>query len=233
YFPFTVDNMDPLVNGFEGIFDILIETPPRITEAIERIKYLIINYSNGNKSNDGKVKNSVILCIADICKKRPVDELHPMLDYLKEKIVIHISSPYLREQALTTLFIASLHVSHLELSKSIIIEIFQGIRGYTETYAIMQGLKGTVKSIKRAGFTLHEDLSTVFKDEFNYYIIDENQPVELNTGNKLQIIELLEDLHLIEGAMKLAQHLLDNSSQEDMYLEQIRTKLSELRKTPL
>ncbi|MHA1745904.1 MAG: hypothetical protein ACTSWW_07880, partial [Promethearchaeota archaeon] len=38
YFPFTVDNMDPLVNGFEGIFDILIETPPRITEAIERIK---------------------------------------------------------------------------------------------------------------------------------------------------------------------------------------------------
>ncbi|MCK5347389.1 MAG: hypothetical protein KAR20_28460, partial [Candidatus Heimdallarchaeota archaeon] len=114
-----------------------------------------------------------------------------------------------------------------------VMEIFQGIRGYSETYAIMQGLKGTVKAIKRAELTLHEDLTSIFQDEFNYYILDENQPTELNTGNKLQIIELMEDLYLIERGLTLTQHLLDTVSQEDMFLEQIRTKLLELRKKPL
>ena len=58
----------------------------------------------------------------------------------------------------------------------------------------------------------------------------ENEIEQLNTDHSIQLIELLEEMHLIEDAFSLTENLLRNISPEDIRIDAVRQTLSRLKK---
>ncbi|MHA1855004.1 MAG: hypothetical protein ACTSYY_03090 [Promethearchaeota archaeon] len=252
YFPFQIDNQEKILSILESTFYILIEDPPKVKEAIERIRYIIINYTSGISRNDDRLKNTVILFISDIFEKITNEKLKELLNFAKENIVFNIHSKFLREQGLITLFITSIRANSTE-SEIFLKNILEGISEYKEPYQILQGFKGLVRSIIKSKIELNDDLKFLIRDEMRKFILgyEETKPTvqikgetetaeeeteiiqieKLNTDNSLQLIELIEDMHLIEDAYKLADNLLKNIPPEDIKIEAVRTTLSRLKKT--
>ena len=59
----------------------------------------------------------------------------------------------------------------------------------------------------------------------------EKEIEQLNTDHSLQLIDLLEEMHLIEDAYSLTESLLRNISPEDIRIDAVRQTLSRLKKT--
>ncbi len=241
YFPFQIENQDKIANALESTFYKLIEIPPKIEEAIERIKYVVLNYSTGSNTNDARLKNTIIFFIADVIEKNKDPSLKDVLVYAKENLISNIRSKYLKEQSLIILSVAAIGLEANEIAFELISNILRGIQLYTEPYAIMQGFKGTVKALTRSQLAINERIVEALQIAIINFIKGFNCPGKLeddppithskaSTDNALQLIELLQDLHLIEEAFVLAKELLAELPQEDIYIEQVRQKIADLKK---
>ena len=240
YFPFQIANAELIKDGMENTFYILMEKPPEIEQSIERLKYIILNYSNGNKTNDSRLRNSIIILINDVIKKNTDPTLYQLLNFAYDKIIPHITSSYLKDQSLVHLFLSSATVKNesiSDLSEKILNDLFCNLENYQENYAIMQGFKIIVRSIKKEGLILSDALKFRIRDEIRKFIdgfsTDEIEHPPLSTDLTLEMIDLLKDLHLIVDANKWIEELLQNLPPEDMFIERVREKLKELRAIPL
>ena len=251
YIPFQIDNQDKILSILESTFYLLTDDSPKIDEGIDRIRYIIINYTSGVARNDDRLKNTVILFISDIIEKIPNQNLNDLIIFAKESIVSNIKSKFLREQGLITLFVTSIR-ANFEDAGSFLKEILQGISEYTEPYAILQGFKGLVRSISKSELIISENLIFLIRDEIQKFIFGyekpkkeiseeeemdvteektpENEIEQLNTDHSIQLIELLEEMHLIEDAFSLTENLLRNISPEDIRIDAVRQTLSRLKK---
>ncbi len=312
YFPFQIQNQEKIANALESTFYKLTEDPPKIEEAIERIKYVLINYSTGNNTNDSRLKNTIIIFLVDIFKKVNDPSLHQLLDYVNDKIVNSIASKYLKEQALIQLVSLAISANHYEMADQLSKNILIGISEYTEPYAIMQGFKGLVKSLVNIQHEIPEKVQLKIKNEIEKYIfsaqnpyifqkednndyekeiveeisvdnpidcdnesdesskdeipiineeeieIDENEEElkesseiieadlgkiptneinssikpypQLSTDNSIELVDLLKDLHMIEDAFSIIKRLQAEIPTDDIYIDQVRKKVLELRK---
>ena len=93
---------------YESSFYKLAEDVPDTEEAINRIRYALINYTIGKSTNDGRLFNSVINFIADVVEKFKTPELERMLEFAADKITPNIKSKFLREQSNIALFTSAL-----------------------------------------------------------------------------------------------------------------------------
>lgn len=244
YFPFQFDNQQHITEILESTFYILFENPPQIEEAIERLKYGIIKYCTGSKTNDARLKHSYILFISDVLTRNPDESLEALLDFSYMKLLPNMESRFLVEQARIEMFILTIRRKNVELGKQILTEILDGISLYKENYAIMQGFKNLIKPIQLDQFYIDPELKYLiykkikdFIEGFEVFEGDNEKPViihsKLATDKALELIELLVDLQLIEEAFTSTQELLDRLPPEDVYIEQVRAMLSELKKMEL
>lgn len=241
YFPFQIDNQEKIASALESTFYKLIEQPPNIEEAIERIKYVLINYSNGSNTNDARLKNTIILFLADVIEKTKESSLIEILIYAKDNLIKNIRSQYLREQSLIILVVSALNLEATEVCKDLVSNIIRGIQLYTEPYAIMQGFKGLVKGLTKNQLALDESIQNPIKDSIIDFIkgftcpgkTEEDSQItheKLSSDNAVQLIDLLQDLHLIEEAEIIAKEVLAELPTDDIYIEQVRQKIADLRK---
>ena len=292
YIPFQIDNQDKILSILESTFYLLTDDNPKIDEGIDRIRYIIINYTSGVARNDDRLKNTVILFISDIIEKIPTQNFNDLIKFAQESIVSSIKSKFLREQGLITLFVTSIRANS-EDTEVFLKEILQGISEYTEPYAILQGFKGLVRSISKSELDISESLKFLIRDEIQKFIFGYEQPKkeiikedeekvikeeievseeeteksdeeiedlsdeelkellkeeeieipkevieevvekeieQLNTDHSLQLIDLLDEMHLIEDAYSLTENLLRNISPEDIRIDAVRQTLSRLKK---
>ncbi|WP_371804418.1 hypothetical protein [Candidatus Lokiarchaeum ossiferum] len=241
YFPFQIDNQEKIASAIESTFYKLVEQPPKIEEAIERIKYVLINYSTGSNTNDARLKNTIILFLADVIEKTKEPSLIEILIYAKDNLIKNIRSQYLREQSLIILVVSALYLKADEVCIDLINRIIRGIQLYKEPYAIMQGFKGLVKELTKSQAPLEESVVNPIKDSILSFIKgfscpgknEDDPPIvhaKLSTDSAVQLIDLLQDLHLIEEAETIAKDLLAELPTDDIYIDQVRQKISDLRK---
>ncbi len=293
YFPYSIENQEKLQDGIEASFYKLLETPPKIDEVIERIKYMIINYGTGKKTNDSRLKHTIILFVIDAVEKIRDHDLTPLLHYLDEKIVGLIQSAYLYEQSLIFLCGTALKIDQNQLAFSFLKKIFKVIDGYKENFTIMQGLKSITKTVIQADKPLTEEFQLYLHKNLKKFvvgpeIIEESEDIELseeiqpseereqiepdeerelneamglselseeqeqseamdqaeldvqeeqnifhyplNTDSSLEIVELLEDLQMYDGAYDSAKSLLERIEVEDVHVESVRAKVNALAK---
>ncbi|MHA1672422.1 MAG: hypothetical protein ACTSYI_02235 [Promethearchaeota archaeon] len=287
YFPYSIENQEKLQDGIEASFYKLLETPPKMDEVIERIKYMIINYGTGKKTNDSRLKHTIILFVIDAVEKIRDHDLTPLLHYLDEKIVGLIESAYLYEQSLIFLCGTALKIDENQLAFSFLKKIFKVIDGYKENFTIMQGLKSITKTVIQADKPLTEEFQLYLHKNLKKYVIgpelieeseeielsDEMEQIEpdeerelneametselgeeqeqneamdqveldvpeeqnifhypLNTDSSLEIVELLEDLQMFDGAYDSAKSLLERIEVEDVHVESVRAKVNALAK---
>lgn len=245
YFPYQIANQDKIQNAIEASFYKLTEDPPKIDEVIDRIKYIIINYGTGEKTNDSRLKHTIILFILDAIEKIPTQDFSTLFLYLDEKIVHNIDSTFLYEQSIIMLCGAALKASKNELALKFLQNTMETIDKYSQVYAIMQGIKSLVKTINRTETPLPEAFQIYIKDNLKKYVIadtipqnlegsEEEGPIRkknpLNTDNCLEIIEQLEILLMIDAATEATQALLNRIPTEDVHVDTVRAKLNELSK---
>lgn len=244
YFPFQFDNQDKITQILESTFYILFESPPKISEAIDRLKYGIIKFTTGNKTNDARLKHSYILFISDVLQRNSEESLNALIDFTYTKLLPSIQSRFLQEQARIELFMITIRRKQIELSHQLLHEILHGIELYKENYAIMQGFKNLVKPIQEDEIYIDPELKQTIYNKivqfikgFDVFEGDEEKPIiihpKLSSDKALELIELLIDLQLIEEAYNQTKQLLNELSPEDIYIDQVRKMLSELKKMEL
>ena len=239
YFPYSLENQEKIQSGIEASFYKLLEDPPKIEEVIERIKYMIINYGTGRKTNDARLKHTIILFAIDAVEKVREHDLTPLLQYVGENIVDHIESAYLYEQSLVFLCGTALNIDQNQFAFSFLQKIFAVIDHYEENFTIMQGLKSLTKTIIQAEKPLTEEFQLYLRNGLRKYVIGpvligENEQIihkyPLTTDSSMEIIELLENLHMFDAAYDAANYLLGRIQTEDVHIESVRAKVNELAK---
>ncbi|MHA1518930.1 MAG: AbrB/MazE/SpoVT family DNA-binding domain-containing protein [Promethearchaeota archaeon] len=260
YFPYSIENQEKLQDGIEASFYKLLEVPPKIDEVIERIKYMIINYGNGKKTNDSRLKHTIILFALDAVEKIRDHDLTPLLQFLDERIVELIDSAYLYEQSLIFLCGTSLNIENNQFSYSFLQKIFKVIDNYKENFTIMQGLKSITKTVIQKDKPLTELFQIYLRNNLKKYvvgpevveisddieendvneesgIIGDSEPIKendfyfpLSTDSSLEIVELLENLQMYDAAYDAAKYLLERIPVEDVHIERVRAKVNALAK---
>lgn len=243
YLLYTFENQDKVLTALESAFWKFTESPPNMNEGLDRIKYCLLSFVGKGSMNDSRLRNAIINFICDVVEKMNLQEL---LNFAEEKIIPNISSKFLYEQSLISLINTCLKVKNNDKTKLFLEQFFKSIENYTasDTFAIMQSFKTIIGQITRARIDVPDPIKAIIGAEIKKFIIGFEQPgknpsdppikhAPLNPANALELIDLLEKIHLVDMAHTIAENILNNLPSDAKELDAYRTKVHGLSQKPV
>jgi hypothetical protein len=224
YFVYDFENKDRVKPILESAFEKFSEKPMKFDDAMGRVKYVLISYLSSTKTENAKLYYSVIRFLIDIIDNFNKPEL---IDWIYDKLIPNIESKFLYELSLLDLLELSIKSNKIERAKTFVEAILKDINSYppSELYNIMNNFNQLVKKIEKFDtpqiFALIKD--ELIKYEANIKSID----------YKIQIIELLEKLGLIEDAYTLAENLSKKIPPESINSATLREIIKRLSQKPI
>jgi bifunctional DNA-binding transcriptional regulator/antitoxin component of YhaV-PrlF toxin-antitoxin module len=243
YFPYDFENKDKVSAIFESSFFKFVEEPPNIEEALNRLRYALVNYVTGKSMNDSRLRNAMINMLCDVSEKTKLTQ--PM-DFAQEKILDFITSDFLLEQSLNTLILTTGHIGNFNNSEAFLKRILKHVDKYkdNELYAIKQLFTNLIRAIIRDKIELPRNQKLMIRDKLQQFITGysnvqtdpnippiEHKPVPTDTA--IEFIEMIEKLKLIEEAHQMATNLLKGLPPEDKDIEKVRATIHRLDGKPI
>jgi hypothetical protein len=209
----------------ESAFYKFAETPINMEDAMGRIKYALVSFLSGTKTENAKLYFSVIKLLIDIIEKFDQPNL---IDWIFEKIVPNIESKFLYEQAFLELLKVSLKLKRYEKAELFIFYILKNIDDYprSELYNIFNSFKQLVQKMRDIERTDKIDL--LLKEKLMEY----GEGIE-DPDYKIQVVEFLEDLNYIELAYGLAKEIQKSLPADSVKVAEIRKIVKRLYTAPI
>jgi bifunctional DNA-binding transcriptional regulator/antitoxin component of YhaV-PrlF toxin-antitoxin module len=216
------ENVQPIL---ESAFYKFAETPVNMEDAMGRIKYALVSFLSGTKTENAKLYFSIIKLLIDIIDRFNQPNL---IDWIFEKIVPNIESKFLYEQALLELLEVSLKIKRYEKAELFIFYVLRNIDDYprSELYNIFNSFKQLVKKVRFIERTDKIDL--LLKEK----LIEYGEGIE-DSDYKIQIVEFLEDLNYIELAYRLAKEIQKGLPPDSVKVDEIRKIVKRLYTAPI
>jgi len=224
YFIYEFKNREKIQPILESAFYKFAETPINLEDAMGRIKYALVSFLSGTKTENAKLYFSVIKLLIDIVERFDQPNL---IDWIFEKIVPNIESKFLYEQAFLELLEVSLKLKRYEKAELFIFHVLKNIDEYprSELYNIFNSFKQLVKKVRFIERTDKIDL--LLKEKLMEYGEIED------TDYKIQIVEFLEDLNYIELAYSLAKDIQKGLPADSVKVGEIRRIVKRLYTAPI
>ena len=209
----------------ESAFYKFAETPINMEDAMGRIKYALVSFLSGSKTENAKLYFSIIKLLIDVIERFDQPNL---IDWIFEKIVPNIESKFLYEQAFLELLEVSLKLKRYEKAELFIFYILKNIDDYprSELYNIFNSFKQLVKKVRYIERTDKIDL--LLKEKLMEY----GEGIE-DPDYKIQIVEFLEDLNYIELAYGLAKDIQKSLPADSVKVAEIRKIVKRLYTAPI
>ena len=225
YFIYDFKSREKIQPILESAFYKFAETPINMEDAMGRIKYALVSFLSGIKSENAKLYFSIIKLLIDIIERFDQPNL---IDWIFEKIVPNIESKFLYEQAVLELLEVSLKIKRYEKAELFIFYVLKNIDDYprSELYNIFNSFKQLVKKVRFIERTDKIDL--LLKEKLMEY----GEGVE-DSDYKIQIVEFLEDLNYIELAYSLAKAIQKSLPADSVKVNEIRAIVKRLYTAPI
>lgn len=225
YFVYDFKNKEKVQPILESAFYKFAETPINLEDAMGRVKYALVSFLSSTKTENAKLYFSIIKFLIDIVEKFNQSNI---IDWIFEKIVPHIESKFLYEQALLELVEISLKTKKYEKAEVFIFYVLKNIDDYprSELYNIFNSFKELVKRVRHIERT--EKIDVLLKEK----LLEYGGGVE-DSDYKIQIVEFLEDLNYIEAAYDLAKKIQLGLPADSLRLEEVRKLVRRLHTTPI
>jgi len=225
YFIYEFKSREKIQPILESAFYKFAETPINMEDAMGRIKYALVSFLSGTKTENAKLYFSIIKLLIDIIERFDQPNL---VDWIFEKIVPNIESKFLYEQALLELLEVSLKIKRYEKAELFIFYVLKNIDDYprSELYNIFNSFKQLVKKVRYIERTDKIDL--LLKEKLMEYGDGIN-----DTDYKIQIVEFLEDLNYIELAYGLAKAIQKGLPADSVKVGEIRKIVKRLYTAPI
>ncbi|MBY9014336.1 MAG: hypothetical protein KGD68_01460 [Candidatus Lokiarchaeota archaeon] len=225
YFIYDFKNREKIQPILESAFYKFAETPINLEDAMGRIKYALVSFLSGTKTENAKLYLSIIKLLIDITERFDQPNL---IDWIFEKIVPNIESKFLYEQALLELLEVSLKIKRYEKAELFIFYVLKNIDDYprSELYNIFNSFKQLIKKVRFIERT--EKIDLLLKEKLMEY----GEGVEDN-DYKIQIVEFLEDLNYIELAYSLAKTIQKSLPPDSVKVSEMRKIVKRLYTAPI
>jgi len=225
YFVYDFKSREKVQPILESAFYKFAETPINMEDAMGRIKYALVSFLSGTKTENAKLYFSIIKLLIDIIERFDQPNL---IDWIFEKIVPNIESKFLYEQAVLELLEVSLKIKRYEKAELFIFYVLKNIDEYprSELYNIFNSFKQLVKKVRYVERTDKIDL--LLKEKLMEY----GEGIE-DSDYKIQIVEFLEDLNYIELAYKLAKDVQKGLPADSVKVGEIRKIVKRLYTAPI
>lgn len=225
YFIYDFKNREKIQPILESAFYKFAETPINMEDAMGRIKYALVSFLSGTKTENAKIYYSIIKLLIDIIERFDQPNL---VDWIFEKVVPNIESKFLYEQALLELLEVSLKIKRYEKAELFIFYVLKNIDDYprSELYNIFNSFKQLVKKVRFVERTDKIDL--LLKEKLMEY----GEGIE-DSDYKIQIVEFLEDLNYIELAYRLAKDIQKGLPTDSVKVGEIRRIVKRLYTAPI
>ncbi|MHA1349199.1 MAG: hypothetical protein ACTSSC_10760 [Promethearchaeota archaeon] len=225
YFIYDFKSREKVQPILESAFYKFAETPVNMEDAMGRIKYALVSFLSGTKTENAKLYFSIIKLLIDIINRFNQPNL---IDWIFEKIVPNIESKFLYEQALLELLEVSLKIKRYEKAELFIFYVLRNIDDYprSELYNIFNSFKQLVKKVRFIERTDKIDL--LLKEK----LIEYGEGIE-DSDYKIQIVEFLEDLNYIELAYRLAKEIQKGLPPDSVKVDEIRKIVKRLYTAPI
>jgi len=225
YFTYEFKSREKVQPILESAFYKFTETPVNMEDAMGRIKYALVSFLSGTKTENAKLYFSISKFLIDVIGRFDQPNL---IDWIFEKIVPNIESKFLYEQALLELLEVSLKIKRYEKAELFIFYVLKNIDDYprSELYNIFNSFKQLVKKVRFIERTDKIDL--LLKEKLMEY----GDGVE-DSDYKIQIVEFLEDLNYIELAYSLAKSIQKSLPPESVKVGEIRKIVKRLYTAPI
>ena len=225
YFIYDFKSREKIQPILESAFYKFAETPVNMEDAMGRIKYALVSFLSGTKTENAKLYFSIIKLLIDIIDRFNQPNL---IDWIFEKIVPIIESKFLYEQALLELLEVSLKIKRYEKAELFIFYVLKNIDDYprSELYNIFNSFKQLVKKVRFIERTDKIDL--LLKEK----LIEYGEGIE-DSDYKIQIVEFLEDLNYIELAYRLAKEIQKGLPADSVKVDEIRKIVKRLYTAPI
>ena len=225
YFIYEFKSREKVQPILESAFYKFAETPINMEDAMGRIKYALVSFLSGTKTENAKLYFSITKLLIDIIERFDQPNL---IDWIFEKIVPNIESKFLYEQAILELLEVSLKIKRYEKAELFIFYILKNIDDYprSELYNIFNSFKQLVKKVRFIERTDKIDL--LLKEKLMEY----GEGVE-DTDYKIQIVEFLEDLNYIELGYGLAKTIQKGLPPDSVKVGEIRKIIKRLYTAPI
>ncbi|MBY8978819.1 MAG: hypothetical protein KGD72_00380 [Candidatus Lokiarchaeota archaeon] len=225
YFIYEFKSREKIQPILESVFYKFAETPINMEDAMGRIKYALVSFLSGTKTENAKLYFSIIKLLIDIIERFDQPNL---IDWIFEKIVPNIESKFLYEQAILELLEVSLKIKRYEKAELFIFYVLKNIDDYprSELYNIFNSFKQLVKKVRFIERTDKIDL--LLKEKLMEY----GEGIE-DSDYKIQIVEFLEDLSYIELAYRLAKAIQKSLPADSVKVNEIRKIVKRLYTAPI
>jgi len=225
YFIYEFKSREKIQPILESAFYKFAETPINMEDAMGRIKYALVSFLSGTKTENAKLYFSVIKLLIDIIERFDQPNL---IDWIFEKIVPNIESKFLYEQAVLELLEVSLKIKRYEKAELFIFYVLKNIDEYprSELYNIFNSFKQLVKKVRFIERTDKIDL--LLKEKLMEY----GEGLE-DSDYKIQVVEFLEDLSYIELAYRLAKDIQKGLPADSVKIGEIRRIVKRLYTAPI
>jgi hypothetical protein len=225
YFIYDFKNREKIQPILESAFYKFAETPINMEDAMGRIKYALVSFLSGTKTENAKLYFSIIKLLIDIIERFDQPNL---IDWIFDKIVPNMESKFLYEQALLELLEVSLKIKRYEKAELFIFYVLKNIDDYprAELYNIFNSFKQLIKKVRYIERT--EKIDLLLKEKLMEY----GGGVEDN-DYKIQIVEFLEDLNYIELAYSLAKTIQKSLPPDSVKVAEIRKIVKRLYTAPI
>ncbi len=225
YFVYDFKSREKIQPILESAFYKFAETPINMEDAMGRIKYALVSFLSGTKTENAKLYFSIIKLLIDIIERFDQPNL---IDWIFEKIVPNIESKFLYEQAVLELLEVSLKIKRYEKAELFIFYVLKNIDDYprSELYNIFNSFKQLVKKVRYVERT--EKIDLLLKEK----LIEYGEGIE-DSDYKIQIVEFLEDLNYIELAYRLAKNIQKGLPADSVKVSEIRKIVKRLYTAPI
>jgi hypothetical protein len=225
YFIYDFKNREKVKPILESAFYKFAETPINMDDAMGRIKYALVSFLSGTKTENAKLYFSIIKILIDIVERFDQPNL---IDWIFEKIIPNMESKFLYEQALLELLEVSLKIKRYEKAELFIFYVLKNIDDYphSELYNIFNSFKQLITKVRFIERTDKIDL--LLKEKLMEY----GEGIE-DSDYKIQIVEFLEDLNYIELAYKLAKSIQKSLPPDSVKVGEIRKIIKRLYTAPI
>lgn len=227
YFQFEFEEQEKLKTVLQTAFDKFAAKPPILQEAMEAIKYALVNFMNSNRMHDARIRQSIIFFMLDIVEKFDQPNL---IDFIKDKIIGEIKSKFLYQLCLSQLAYVSFKVKRYEKAQEFIELCIKDIATYTESenYAVIDSFKNLIIKLTRGvTFLIPQEQFIPIKNALMTYVD------KMEQDYKIQIVDLLGRMKYIDDAVSLANKILDSLGEESQTREELKNLIKELEKKPI
>ena len=225
YFIYDFKSREKIQPILESAFYKFAETPINMEDAMGRIKYALVSFLSGTKTENAKLYFSIIKLLIDVIDRFNQPNL---IDWIFEKIIPNIESKFLYEQAVLELLEVSLKIKRYEKAELFIFYVLKNIDDYprSELYNIFNSFKQLVKKMRFVERTDKIDL--LLKEKLMEY----GEGIQ-DSDYKIQIVEFLEDLNYIELAYRLAKDIQKSLPADSVKVGEIRKIVKRLYTAPI